>query len=412
MSHALGMEQAAAIRLQLSRMVGWLSSFALAAMAGLAMAMNVIVESFHSARLGAVLVCLLLLHLLRHRRFPVNREAVIYICFLCYMVVALAWTSDFRLAMNTLVPAITFVLVLILFGALVTCHNLQAVLAGMLCGILLSAAVYTRQTGFPFAYPSDFSYNAIAGMFLLAAFIALLCSCYWRAKLPFLLVGLVCLILVVATTSIKFNVGLLLGTIAAGFLYFRHFTTILRRNAIPLAVLAGILGYVVASDDGLMATLERGADRVMLGVDVLQARQNEPGYTAFESRRRWQSAGLEGWRQNPLFGHGVEAFRDRHGVTSHSTPVDLLYNFGLIGLALFYAVVGSIAWRLLRAKDRTRDSVGALIFGVLACYLFVSLSAPLHYNGFFAVFVTISAHALRGHTRSDADAAAPRAINA
>ena len=94
--------------------------------------------------------------------------------------------------MNTLVPSITFVIALILFGALATCHNLQAVLAGTLCGILIGAAVYTSKTGFPFVYPRDFSYNAIAGMYLLGLFIALLCTCYWRAKLPFLLVGLAC----------------------------------------------------------------------------------------------------------------------------------------------------------------------------------------------------------------------------
>jgi len=383
-------QAAAAVRMQVNRVAGWLSSFALAATAGLAMTMQVVFESFHSARLGAVMGCLLLLHLVRHPRFPLKRETAIYLCFVCYTVVALVWTSDVRLAMNTLVPSITFVVALILFGALATCHNLQAVLAGTLCGILMGAAVYTWKSGFPVVYPRDFSYNAIAGMYLLGLFIAVLCSCYWRAKLLFLLVGLACLTLVVATTSIKFNVGILLGTIAAGLLYFRHFKTILWRNAVPVAVLLGILGYLVASNDALMATLARGADRVMLGVNVLQAREDEPGYTAFESRRQWQSAGLEGWLQNPLFGHGVEAFRDRYGITSHSTPVDLLYNLGLIGLALFYAPVFSVGWRVFKASDKTQADVCALILGVLTCYVFVSLSAPLHYNGFFAVFVAIS----------------------
>ena len=171
--------------------------------------------------------------------------------------------------------------------------------------------------------------------------------------------------LVVATTSIKFNLGILGGTIAAGLLYFRHFTTILWRNAVPLAVLVGILGYMVASNEALMATLGRGVDRVMLGVDVLQARENQRGYTAFESRRQWQRAGVEGWRENPLFGHGVEAFRDRYGVTSHSTPVDLLYNLGLIGLALFYAPVLSVGWRVFRTNDKTQPDAGALILGAL-----------------------------------------------
>ena len=83
MSNVLQTRQTVPVRMQVNRVAGWLSSFALAAMAGLAMTMQVVFQSFHSARLGAVLGFLLLLHLLRHPRFPFNRETTIYVCFVC-----------------------------------------------------------------------------------------------------------------------------------------------------------------------------------------------------------------------------------------------------------------------------------------------------------------------------------------
>jgi len=404
MSRALETRGQASLHVHANRIVGWLSSFALAAMAALAVTINVVIESFHAARLGAALVFLFLLHLLRYPKFPFGRETALYVCFVIYMVVALAWTSDVRLAMNTLVPAITFVATLMLFGALATYHNLRAMLLGTLFGILMGAAAYTRIEGFPFVYPKDFSYNAVAGIYLLGLFVTFLCSCYWRSRGLFLFVASVLFILEVATTSIKFNIGILLGVIAAGLMYFKHFARTLQRHVVPLTVLVGVLGYAVVSNDALVGILERGIDRVTLGVEVLQARENVPGYSAFESRERWQSDGLKGWLQNPLFGNGVEAFRDRFGITSHSTPVDLLYNFGLIGFTLFYAVFLSVFRRSLRAHDRTWDGLHALIFGASICYSFVSLSAPMHYNAFFAVFVAISATVLGRHAYAKEDA--------
>jgi hypothetical protein len=365
-------------------------SFALAAIAGLALTINAFVESFHSARLGVVLVILVLLHLLRYPRIVFSREFALYFIFLGYMIVALLWTANVDLAMNTLEPAVDFALVLILFGSLATYHDLRAVLAGTFGGFLTGAAVYTFTTGFPFVYPGDFSYNAISEMYLFGLFITLAFGWYTRSRVLSLSIGLVLLVLITTTTSIKTNLGIVLGATASGLMYFKPFLRGLRRNTIPLVALAGMIAYAVVSSDALVERLQAGVDRVALGVEVLNADSELTGYSGFEERKDWIEEGLKGATRKPLLGHGVEAFRDRYGITSHSTPADLLYNSGIVGFVLFYAIFISIAWRLARASDTNLGNFRALVFGALICYLFISLSAPLHYNAFFAVYIAIS----------------------
>jgi hypothetical protein len=256
--------------------------------------------------------------------------------------------------------------------------------------------LYAAVSGFPLVYPTGFSYNAIAGMYLMGLFAALLLACYSRSVGPLLAVAGVLMLLIVATTSIKTNLGIALGVAAASVTYARHFARGLRRAAVPLVALGVVAGFAVSSNDALVERLQRGAGRVALGIEVLESRDDVAGYSAAGSRQEWMRKGLAGWTRNPVFGHGVEAFRARFGITSHSTPVDLLYNSGLIGLGLFYALFGSMAVRLVRLRGADMRSSGAVIFGALVCYMFISLSGTMHYNASLAVFVAIGTAVLRG----------------
>ena len=94
----------------------------------------------------------------------------------------------------------------------------------------------------------------------------------------------------------------------------------------------------------------------------------------------------------------LEHFRADYGITSHSTPVDLLYNFGVIGLTLFYALFASITWRLWRARRAGLEGLCALVLGGLVCYVFMSMAGTLYYNAFIAAFLAIGIALLRQHT--------------
>jgi hypothetical protein len=254
---------------------------------------------------------------------------------------------------------------------------------------LTGAGVYTVSTGFPFVRPLEFSYNAIAGMYLFGLFISLLLVCHRFGKGLSLFVGFTFFLLVVATTSIKTNLGILLGVVGAGIVYFKQVTGIVRKNAVPLTALAGLLAYLVVSSDALMQTIESGYDRVILGIEILEARESMPGYSGLDNRSRWALDGLTGWMQNPVFGHGVEAFRSRYGITSHSSAVDLLYNSGLIGFSLFYYIFLSMIWRLITLQNERIKHLGAVILGMIVCYVFITLSGAMHYNSFLAAFIAI-----------------------
>jgi len=378
-------------QMRLSRRVGQLGSLALAAVSGFAVAVSTFaVESFSPARLGAVMGVLFSMHLLRYRRFLFTREFALYVLLVCYMAIELFWTEDLKLAMNALTPAVTLAVILLHFGSLATDHDVHTVLLGTLGGLVTGAALFTAISGFPFVYPADFSYNATAGMYLLGLFVALTLSCYMRSRIPALALGAILLLLIVATTSIKTNLGILLGAATAGLVYAGRFVKALPRAAVPLIALAVIGLFAVSSNEVLVERLQRGVGRIALGIEVLQSRDDVAGYSGTNSRQQWMRTGLAGWVENPLFGHGVEGFRNRFGITSHSTPVDLLYNSGLIGFGLFYGIFASMAWRLYRMRHRVPRDAIAVILGGLVCYMFMSLTGTLYYSASLAVFVAIS----------------------
>ena len=324
-----------------------------------------------------------------------QREFTYYACFVAYLFFALLWTRNLELAVNTLVPAVNFMLVMFFFGSLIRFHHIPAVLLGALFGFAIGAALYTITNGFPFSYPAVFSYNAIASMYLFGLFVTLMYSCFSRSY-GFILIGVAGVIMlhIVATTSIKANLGVALGVASAAVMYYRHFGRLLRQRALTLVILASALGFAIASNDSLMDAMNRGSQRVLVGVKVLQSREDVVGYSGFDERGYWKQMGIEGWEINPVFGYGTEAFRDDYGITSHSTPVDLLYNYGVIGLFLFYGMYVSMIWRILQVSGRQLSGERSLILGGIVCYTFVTLSGTMHYNIFLAAFTGISASLL------------------
>ena len=333
----------------------------------------------------------------------VGREVALYTALVGYLLVATIWTPDRMLALNTLFPAANFLLILLLYGSLCTYGGLRPVITGTLAGVIMGAAVYAYEVRFPFSRPPDFSYNAMAAMYLCGLFCSLAYGWVKKAKMVPLLFGLLFWLHVVATTSIKTNLGIFLGAAVAGAFYFRHSLRLVRRSLIAIVAVGALLAYAVVSDQAIMSDLAAGVDRVSIGVQVLHSREDVSGYSGFDEREYWAERGLEDWMYNPVFGHGVEAFRYVFGITSHSSPVDLLYNTGIIGFGLFYAVFGSVAARLLAAKRSWPRAPLMLIMAVLVCNVFVTLSATAFYQSFIAIFIAISVAILRYLERRSED---------
>jgi hypothetical protein len=348
-------------------------------------------------RQATVLTLLIFMMLMAYPRLLLTRELALYTSFTAYMFITLIWAPSAADGMNTLLPALDFILLLTLFGSLVAFYDLRGVIAGSLGGFVLGALLYTKVVGFPFVFPRDFSYNTIAGMYLFGLFITLLFGWYTRLRLLPSVIALLIMVHIAATTSIKTNLGIVLGAGAAALLYSKSFLGVLRRNVVPLSILVTALAFAVISNDALLETVQNGLDRVSHGVEILQRREDVSGSTSFGERADWQNLGIKGWVRSPLFGNGVEAFRSDVGITSHSTPIDLLYNTGVVGFVLFYAVFVSLGIRLTQVRGSNLGSLPALIFAGLVCYSFITLSGAMHYNSFMAIFFAVSAGLLRRH---------------
>ncbi len=348
---------------------------------------TVFVDALTTSRLLLVLLPLLLLQMLVSPRLFFCREFALYLAFVAYLFLTLLWTPDPVLGMNTLFPAVDFVLIQIILGSLVRFGDARAVLLGSLIGLWMGAGILTYALGFPFILPRDMSYNAVAAVYLFGLYVALTLACMTRSKVLLLVAALFAMAHIVATTSIKTNLGVLLGAISAVVVYFRESLRVLRRHVLVLLLGICAVGYGIVSSNMAIEGLQRGVGRVTLGVNVLQAREDRSGYQGFDERAYWAHEGLRTWSRNPLFGYGVEAFRADYGITSHSVPIDLLYNTGLIGLVLFYAMFASFAVRLF--KSQASRSLRALTFAFLVCNVFITLSGTVFYQAFLAAFIAV-----------------------
>jgi hypothetical protein len=357
--------------------------------------MSAVFEAFRPTRLGALMLVLLLLHLAMRRWLLLTRELLLYLAFFAYMSLSLLWAPSVNDGLNTILPAANFMLIMILIGSLVAYHDLSSVIFGSFFGFVSGALIYTGIVGFPFKYPIDFSYNAVALMYLCGLFITLVFGWHTRSRIIPLLVSLIVMVHIAATTSIKTNLGIVLGASSAALVYSGSFLRLFRRNIVMLGILVAALVFAIASNDNLLDRVQHGLDRVSHGVEILQRREDVAGNTSFGERTDWETEGIKGWVRSPVFGNGVEAFRTDHGITSHSTPIDLLYNNGVVGFAIFYSIFVSLALRLIAVRGTSRDHLPPLIFAGLICYGFITLSGTMHYNTFMAIFFAFSIGLLR-----------------
>jgi hypothetical protein len=368
---------------------------------GLAITTNVYLGSTHPLRFSGVLIVLVLMHLAACRRVWISRETILYAIFASYSVLSLFWASDTDLGLANMNLTINFLLTFVLFSSLVYYHSIRVVVTGVLFGFLGGALGYTLVSRFPFSFPEEFSYNAIAGMYLFGLFVTALCGWCLRRPVIATLISLMLLLLIAATTSIKTNLGVILGTIAGGVLYFRFSLVAFVRYSLPVAVFLGLLAYGVSSNGPIMERLEGGLARVSIGTNLLLSREEDVGNIGLDQRKQWKDEGIQGWIANPIYGEGVEAFRADFGITSHSTPVDLLYNTGLIGFSLFYALFVSIAWRVIGKRNGRGRSPRGLVLAALACYAFISLSGTMYYDANLAAVFAMCA-ALLGRAERQA----------
>ena len=76
---------------------------------------------------------------------------------------------------------------------------------------------------------------------------------------------------------------------------------------------------------------------------------------------------IKNWTDRPLFGHGSNSMYLNQGVAAHNTYLELLYNYGLVGLLLF---VGFL-WKCV-TKLKLQDATVAVFLSVVIQMCFLS----------------------------------------
>lgn len=109
------------------------------------------------------------------------------------------------------------------------------------------------------------------------------------------------------------------------------------------------------------------------------------GDASFDTRSQMISGGLNLWFKSPLWGNGNEAFRvdSGFGTYSHSTVIELLCNYGLLGFLCFYLylfTIGRGQLRILNSENEESRAVGIWGLVGLICLIFWSLFAVCFYE--------------------------------
>lgn len=103
--------------------------------------------------------------------------------------------------------------------------------------------------------------------------------------------------------------------------------------------------------------------------------------------------GIEMWKQSPVWGNGNEAFRSEYGTYSHNNYVELLANYGILGLCLFYSPILIILIvgykRLLQTKDSELRKYLIWVLMALAAILASNMFIPSYYMKIMLIFMGI-----------------------
>lgn len=118
---------------------------------------------------------------------------------------------------------------------------------------------------------------------------------------------------------------------------------------------------------------------------ILSFEDNTVSEGSFEARKLFFYTGFGMWLQKPVTGHGLEGFTRFSGFNtySHNQVIELLVNFGLIGLILFYSIHARVIYKIASCWRNSplqvrRGMVWVLI--ALSGVMFQNMAKPTIYE--------------------------------
>jgi O-antigen ligase len=147
------------------------------------------------------------------------------------------------------------------------------------------------------------------------------------------------------------------------------------RGGLLLAVMYGLASLVVLFGGGSLT------GTVSISAETLSGPMVD---SAVNHRMRIMEAAVAMWRESPVFGIGLGAFyihelAQGHSATIHTSALWILTEMGLVGLALFAALLGSCLYGLWRAA-KAGDSWAGVGLAVLCTLAVSSIGTEILYQ--------------------------------
>lgn len=225
--------------------------------------------------------------------------------------------------------------------------------------------------------------NSFSSMVMLAAVFAawyMVYKCNWKTRL-FYIAAFVSLIFVMSLSGGRKNViaVLICAVIFILFSSEKEKKAPLVRNLLICMVLLFAFIWAVLNIPVLYETIGERFEALFgefFGLDTKSSVGSD------KTREILVKIGLEGWKEAPIFGHGLDNFKyfnktvTGHFYYAHNNYVELLYDVGLIGFATYYGFLVYMLVKLIKLpkKQLVYKILGLGLLTELAVYDFGGIS--------------------------------------
>lgn len=340
----------------------------------------------------ALLGCCVIIHAILFKEI-VKFKRWQYWFFPIFVVFALIGTlvssHQYRLWVTLLILVIS---VLVLMQAFVILRNENLILilvsAGIFCFSLyfiyyyrtdiIHFSAFTRE-GFRLGFDFD-NPNVISAICSIGCFGSLYLTLFWKSKwkyiflLPLFAIGLAG----VSTGSRTFIVAILVIAVSLLFFKFKK-----HKLLMLFIIVAAIILFIVIINLPFAQTIKNRFERFF---DTFFNQGSKVDTSAIE-RTLWFDYGFGLGFKNLVIGLGVDGFSVFSGVNTyaHSNFAEVICDFGVIGLFVFYAPLFIAAYYTLKYKRKCTP----LVMTLFVYYLIISFSNVFYYNKFYYLVMAL-----------------------
>lgn len=153
---------------------------------------------------------------------------------------------------------------------------------------------------------------------------------------------------------------------------------------IMLSAISIVLIYNFITLDDIMNTLN-GIERRFSNFHSQITSQHQTKFGSTGERKYFIELGWGLFKDKPLFGYGLDNFREFAHTYSHNNYIELLVGVGLVGMMIFYSIYFFLVKKILRMKDAFLKT----IFLVIVCIILLMDFALVSYRNKILLFLLL-----------------------